>query len=695
MRFVVFRKHLKKYYKGESKMLVCSKCNKQLNDDAQFCDNCNTPVFKTEENVNTKQVVKKKSLLVPVLIGAVTLVFFIAVGGFFVIKSGVSGKKSNSRIIKKEFYIKDKELFVSDMSGKEPIQLTSKFAKGQDNEMIVDYITDYAMTYAIDMDKNNKGVFFPDEFTEDSYTFYYKDISKPGKEAVKIDSNLLQPYSYYISDDGNIVTYLRDNNSIYQYNVKKKEKTKIDSDVQNWFSDLRIEAQGREILYIKGEGSLYVKKAGKDKEKIDSDVSEIVIPDLYDYWYSRDSLSTVFYLKDHKVYKKEEGKEKEKLVSDVDSIERAYTKQKTFYYTKEGEDSKKVLMDYVEDDMKEEDAAMEEPKGAPQYPSWLDYNSDQEYQKALDEYNKASEEYSKAWDEYYHKEQRDNLRQKLSEENLYESTKELYYYDGKEEKKISDNFISVESGTMEKPVIVFTTRIEDENSKIKLSEITDTDEVRVKINAYQEGAAIAIGDKVVNIEEEDAEKFLVSYDGNLVYFFKDIIEEENYGDLYEIRIEDNEVLKPKLYDEEVYSDDSCLRLYRNNDLIYFKDCNEVEDKATLYFNKKQVDDDVYTINISPSYKNTKEIYYYKDYDTYKEKGSLMFYNGNKSKFIADDVHDFKIRYDGSILYLCDYSLNNFEGDLRLYRKGKDKLMDEEVTAIISRYNYMEYAYYGF
>ena len=313
----------------------------------------------------------------------------------------------------------------------------------------------------------------------------------------------------------------------------------------------------------------------------------------------------------------------------------------------------------------------------------------------MDEYNKASEEYSKAWDEYYHKEQRDNLRQKLSEENLYESTKELYYYDGKEEKKISDNFISVESGTMEKPVIVFTTRIEDENSKIKLSEITDTDEVRVKINAYQEGAAIAIGDKVVNIEEEDAEKFLVSYDGNLVYFFKDIIEEENYGDLYEIRIEDNEVLKPKLYDEEVYSDDSCLRLYRNNDLIYFKDCNEVEDKATLYFNKKQVDDDVYTINISPSYKNTKEIYYYKDYDTYKEKGSLMFYNGNKSKFIADDVHDFKIRYDGSILYLCDYSLNNFEGDLRLYRKGKDKLMDEEVTAIISRYNYMEYAYYGF
>ena len=104
---------------------------------------------------------------------------------------------------------------------------------------------------------------------------------------------------------------------------------------------------------------------------------------------------------------------------------------------------------------------------------------------------------------------------------------------------------------------------------------------------------------------------------------------------------------------------------------------------------------MYTRNISPSYKNTKEIYYYKDYDTYKEKGSLMFYNGNKSKFIADDVHDFKMRYDGSILYLCDYSLNNFEGDLRLYRKGKDKLMDEEVTAIINRYNYMEYAYYGF
>ena len=39
-------------------MIICSKCNKELQDDAQFCDNCGTAVAKTEVNAELAAAVK-------------------------------------------------------------------------------------------------------------------------------------------------------------------------------------------------------------------------------------------------------------------------------------------------------------------------------------------------------------------------------------------------------------------------------------------------------------------------------------------------------------------------------------------------------------------------------------------------------------------------------------------------------------
>ena len=672
-------------------MNICSKCKKELQDGIQVCDNCGTLLVGDEKDSGSEQTVKKKSLLVPVLIGAGTLVLLIVTGAFFIIKSGVSEKKETEWTIKKELYVKDEELFVSDMPGKKGMRLTSELLKGKDGDMKEWYSTDYnKISYSIDITDDNKRVFFPDKFDGKSYTLYYNDTGKSSKEKVKIDSDLSEDSLYFVSSDGNIVTYFKEDDSeLYQYNISKNEKTKIDSDLGNGLFSIYLESEGKEVYYIKEGGDFYLKKAGKDKEKIDDDVEEILASNLV---YDKDETSGVFYLKEGNVYKKENGKEKEKLVSDVDNVAQTYLKQNSFYYTKEKKGSAVLLMDYVEDDMKESDAAIEKPKEAPQAPSMLEYSSTEEYEEALGLYDRAKEEYNKALDEYRDKEKRDKLRQELNKEEYESKTTELYYYDGKEEKKLSDNLYNIESRAFEEPVIVFITRKSDDNDKIKLSEIKNIEDVRSQLKVYKKGdVAIAVGGKVIKIEEDDIQKFQVSYNGARIYFFKDIKEDGQEGDLYEISIENAVASEPKLYDKGVYSKQ--LYLYKSNDLAYFKDYEDEE--ATLYMNKKKIDTDVYVHNISPRREHSEEVYYYKDYNLDKEEGSLMFYNQNSPQLIADKVHDFKICYDGSVLYLCSYGLGSFKGDLKLYRQGNSSLINKDVMMIIKRFNYVETLMYGF
>ena len=671
-------------------MNVCNKCKKELRDDAQLCDNCGSVVAENKADSDVKQTPKKKSLLVPVLIALGALLLFVTAGVFFIIKSKPSVEEDTEWIVKKDLYIKDDEIFLLDMSGKEATQLTSRLDIDREHMNTSIYSLDYGKVVSWDITKDNKRIFFPDKFEEGNYSLYYKDIEKLGKEAVKIDSDLSDESIYFVSDDGNIVTYFEgDDNNLCQYDIKKKKKTKIDSNIEDTWYNIYVENNGEGVYYIKSGGDLYFKKAGKDKEKIDSDVEEIL---RYRLVYSKKETSSVLYLKDGKVYKKEEGKEKEKLASDVEEVRKSYAKQKSFYYTKEKKESTKVLMDYVEDDMEKKDAEMEEPKEAPKYPSNSDYSSTEEYNKALEAYNETNQEYNKALAEYKDKEKRDKLRKELSEETYESNVSELYYFDGKEEKKLSDNLYKIESLALEEPVIVFNTRKKDDNDKIKLSEITDPYYVRNILDEYDKGEfVIAVGDKLMNIEEDNINSFKLSATGDRVYFFKNINQDKQYGDLYEIEIKNGKLSQPKLYDKKVNI--AHVYLYKNNDLVYFKDYEG--EKATLYINQKEIDDDVYTRSVSLRYNNSKEVYYYKDYNFRKEKGSLMFYNGSEAKLIEDDVHDFKIRYDGSILYLCNYSLKKLEGDLKLYINGKSRLMDEDVIAIIKRFNYVETLIYGY
>lgn len=668
-------------------MNICSKCKKELQDGIQVCDNCGTLLVGDEKDSGSEQTVKKKSLLVPVLIGAGTLVLLIVIGAFFIIKSGVSEKKETEWTIKKELYVKDEELFVSDMPGKKGMRLTSELLKGKDGDMKEWYSTDYnKISYSIDITDDNKRVFFPDKFDGKSYTLYYNDTGKSSKEKVKIDSDLSEDSLYFVSSDGNIVTYFKEDDSeLYQYNISKNEKTKIDSDLGSGLFSIYLESEGNEVYYIKEGGDLYLKKAGKDKEKIDDDVEEILASNLV---YDKDETSGVFYLKEGNVYKKEDGKEKEKLVSDVDNVARTYLKQNSFYYTKEKEGSAVLLMDYVEDDMKEQDADIEDPGDEPKYPSLLDYGSVAAYQKAVDEYNEAYDEYLKAEDKYEAKRDRDTLRQELKEEEISNRGKTLYYYDGKKENKVSDNFGTLESRTYKKPILVFSVSESKERKKVKLSKIESIydvyDELGYDYLSTSSGKiAIAIGDKVSDIEGENIKTATISREGNHLYFVTNIKKNKNYGDLYEVKVKNGKLEKAKLYDEDVCYE--MIGVSGDSQVLYFKDYKNSE--GTLYINKKEVDEDVYSYGMLGNY-SSKEIFYYMDYNSDKDKGSLRVYNGKKAKTIAEDVNDFEVFDDGSVMYLYDYSINKNKGDLNYYKNGKNKQVDEDVTAI---FHYMDYS----
>ena len=281
---------------------------------------------------------------------------------------------------------------------------------------------------------------------------------------------------------------------------------------------------------------------------------------------------------------------------------------------------------------------------------------------------------------------RDTLREELKEEEVSESVKELYYYDGKKETKISDNFISVESRSYKKPVIVFDVANEEEPKKVKLSEIKATYEVYDKLgydfSSSSESSVIAIGDKVSDIDEEDVKNVEITAEGDMIYFIANVDEDDKIGDLYEINIKEGKASEAKLYDEDIYSE--YLRLYESDKVIYFKDYEDKE--GTLYINKKEIDDEVYSYKLTYNF-TSDSIYYYKDYNDTKNKGSLTLYNGKKTKNIADDVYDFKLLSDGSVLYLYDYSTSKTRGELRHYKNGKDKKIDDDVMAIISYINF--------
>jgi len=199
-----------------------------------------------------------------VLIALAAGIYF---GGGFNLGFGKGGA-SGDQAVNEGFYLKDYEIYSTNLPNGEPMQITEElfgdseardgFYPGKGSELVK-------------VSKNGKYIFYPDNMrgSQDGSDLYYRQVGKEKFEPVKIDSAV----SYCeINDAATIVTYYR-NRSLYQYDMAKGEKEKIASGVSWTF---HVNSAGTEVFYVDEKGTLYSKKTGEEKVKIDSEVSFIV-----------------------------------------------------------------------------------------------------------------------------------------------------------------------------------------------------------------------------------------------------------------------------------------------------------------------------------------------------------------------------------------------------------------------------------
>lgn len=693
-------------------MIYCPNCNKELEDGAKFCGECGAAVYQPEKVDEELPAAENQAVFEPssgeteVLLNQPPIYQpeQYPVSDYqaqaFEKPAAQTGKKANplnklkGKISKKAFifggagvivlaaviliisliagsgssapeyalYIKDKELVYSGLSG-DPFQVTGGlFDTDIDNEEIFEggsFFVEYCQLKA-----DGKILFYPDRINQDDDggTIYYRYVDKPKKEPVKIDSEIS---IYSVNDAGDTMYYIKgDSDNLYRYDVKKGEKEKITEDVYSY----RISDDFDTLYYLTFDDDLYMYN-GNEPEKIDSEIEN---------YYTSESFETVIYIKEDALYMKKTGAEKVKVASDVDSILAYYDETGEIYYTKENAE-KNALINYITDDLKEKDSAMAEPQ-PPQYPSYFDYDSQEEYDKAYDEYEKAYDDYLEKKEEYWDKEYRDELRAQLEEETTYSTIYSLYYYNGKEEKLLSENCLSYDERMARDAAVISYNALDSENmEKVKLSEADSIYELKTAVSEAMSNSAtryIAVKDAVGTIKQKESIKSIVlSFDGKTAYFVDEVPEDEFEGNLYKVDISDSKVGEPELYDSDVYYNG--FGFLENGDIAYFKDYSASE--GDLYIEKELVDYAVYIGSIRFC-ESSGAVVYFTDWDDYC--GTLKIYSGKKAEKIGDDATGFVLLEDGKILYITNFSDSSYKGELYLYKKNKSEKVDDDVCCLI-------------
>lgn len=657
-------------------MSKCPMCNAELIEGAKFCEKCGTPVAAPVEEapvvdtpVEAAPVVetpvaevpveevpvqetaaeptpKKKLPLKPILFGVIG----VAVVAVLIFVISLFAGKSDAPYA---LYIKDEQLYFNGLKGDASWQVTSKLDDGQDRDNSWYANLDYKIGMAAYLSEDGKYLFFPDKLDGSSrFTLYYKSVSDPEADAVKVDSDIV---SYTVNEKATLVTYLKgEDGDLYQYSMKKDEKEKIASEVV----DYNVTEDGSRIGYLNKEKSVYIKDSGEDKEKMASDITSMV--------YIDEKLETMYYLKEGNLYLQEEGEDKVKIAEDVKRVIHVYEDGQIYYATKDEDAEPAMLNDYIIDDMAETDAAMTRPVS----PSYWD-SSD------------AWDKYYEDMDKYYAKQDRDYLRENLKEYRLYQDIYTLCYFDGKEETVITENYLSYKEYAYDAPVLLYTACDIDSVKKIKISEVQYAWEAENQINEAFEKAAtyyVATEEKTAELDvQKELGYAYMTEDGSTIYYMDNIDEEKNEGEIYTVTVKNGSLSKPELYDDEVYR--SSWTLVNDDQLRYFKDFKD--QKGDLYVNKAKVDSDVYYAR----YGYTDDgIYYFTDWDNEKYQGTLKYWEDGEKTKIGDDIADFQLKGDGRLLYLQEYSLKSYKGELYIWKNGKAEKLDDDVSCIIPIYH---------
>lgn len=244
--------------------MICSKCGKQIEDDAVFCTYCGNKVAEVQEEeklVNSKNIVKRTKVF-----AIVGLLLIVVLTCAFILSKNSGGVKENGADILAQAnfqnggilaYDNDRLYFVGYYNSSDDntclystkYDETDKMMLAEDsnikkiricgNKIYYEKYTDSQYELGV-MDKTgeNKKVLatFPNEqntyvsdFDADKDSFYYCKDKVVYKHNLKdnTEEELLSGVQWFVLSDGKLL-YIADN-TVYSYNLKTKESTQLKS----------------------------------------------------------------------------------------------------------------------------------------------------------------------------------------------------------------------------------------------------------------------------------------------------------------------------------------------------------------------------------------------------------------------------------------------------------------------------------
>ncbi len=599
-------------------MKRCPKCKAKLQKGRRRCPECGAFVMKKRSVKSgllsrlAKFIEGAKSPKL-MLGGGAVLLGMIAL--FMMVSIGNSGGDS-------AIYLKQSEMAMVKGSGAKKVQLTDKLVyENSMDQFDLEYMANHYYSKLIKKSKNGDRLFYPSNIIRlNNYTLTYRDLNKKNGEIVEVASAVTD---YQISENGKIVAYTSEG-ILYRYDGDKAES--VGEGVLNF----SISKDGKTIIYVDGESNICSYKSGKSK-KLVKDISVLE--------YISEDFKEIYYTKNSNLYRKEIGKDAKKIASKIVSVVKIYETGE-IYYLKETE-SKNLLKDYVEDDLK-----------------------------------KSSSDVKKS------------LKDAVAETYLYD----LFFYNGKDGKSVAKNVQQEEIKiASERPVVLFKSCDLSNMKKVKLSKISSVWEVEEKIlehismnSKYQ----VAVEKKVTSIKQKNIANSLLSESGDVLYFVADIADEminsyEAIGNLYKMSISGSKAKDAKKYASDIYAKE--IGIVGDTDVLYYKSVSEVNYimQGDLYVNKKKSDENV-KVGSAVCFKDAdaKAVYFLTDWEYQESMGTLKRVKGGKVSEIKKAAHSFYAMEKGEVFFIGDYNVETYAGNLYRHKNGKARKVDKDVVAIM-------------
>ena len=498
------------------------------------------------------------------------------------------------------------------------------------------------------LSKDGSKLFYISTDLETEIRLCYIDLKAKNATPVRISGGVVLAFS--VNESATLVTFLRDDNNLYQYDMQSGKAEKIASDLEECFVASR---DGSKIVYTT-ENGLYLYSGLGKTEKLSNDYcSQVYTPD--------DALSTIYYVdEDDTLFCNKTGKEEDsfKIASGVDTLY-GLTENGVYYTT----DSKTVTMyDYVNQDLLSVDPDSLE---RPEYPFSFEYDTDAEYQAAMKQYKADMEVYEHANDLR-------ELQKDLAREQYTLVT--LNYFNGSSASVVAEDVFrgSISSAdTYAHAAAVLEYTCPDPEKAAALT----VDDLEAIIGSTYTYAPTYIYDKICSSAAVNGTACALDLDIYRIHLTEDgqtacIITKNADNsdiDLYQAGISGNSLQTPT----QIASDIDDLQIIGNN-VVFWQD-------SAVFVNNARIDDDVLADHVA--FRDDGSFVYLvgeEDDNSYQ----LKSYKDGKTTTIADDVFNFGFTTGGELLYLRDYNTNRSEGTLYLYN-GKDSTkLDDDVFLIL-------------